>query len=96
MKIYWKDFFKPRYAIIVEIEAFPRIQNGEVVDFNNRAPVVKRLPVKRPLSMPFGIFYNRLSEFNNLVFTGSKRTLLRIDGIGSCLPHNVANAVTLN
>lgn len=98
MKLAWKDLFKPRYAIIVDIQKSPDcdIENGQFVNRGwSYFPAVSRIPVKRPLSMPFGEFYNRLSSKSTMHFCGSKRTLRNIYGIGSTEAHNLKNARVL-
>jgi|GEM_PF-2228826 len=93
MKIVWKDIFKPRYGLIVELVDVPVVgeESGSRI-CRRRVPAVVRLPVKRPLSMPFNEFYNALSSSHTMHFCGSKRVLSKLYGIGSAEKHNLKNA----
>jgi len=92
VKIVWKDIFKPRYALIVEIERIPCLPLDKE-PYWEYSPVIRMLPFKRPLSVPFNMFYNQLGSMNTIHFCCSKRTLGKLYGIGSALPHNVKNAI---
>ncbi len=100
--ICWKDIFKPRYAIVIEISTLPAISWDSDKQMKINAsyfPVIMRLPYKRPLSMPFNRFYNDMAYAmgsNKKIFCGSRRTLKNIYGIGSCLSHNLDNAIMFN
>lgn len=105
-EIVWRDIFKPRYALIVEVDRMPvppKSPDGTNPDFNDFSkwqhvmiPVIRQVPRKRPLTMPFNVFYNKISKENDLKrlhFCGSYRTLRKLYGIGSCEKHNMKNAV---
>lgn len=47
-------------------------------------------PYKRDLSTPFNVFYNEMST-RGMAIAGSKRTLMKLYGVGSVLPHNINN-----
>ncbi len=91
MCIAWKDVFKPRYAVIVQIARFPAVLDSVGRPSFTYSPVVKQLVVRRPFYMPFNEFYNELSNMNNMVFCGSKKTLSKLYGIGSCNKLNLKN-----
>jgi len=93
MRIIWKDVFKPRYALVVEIERMPSWCLDQEPKWEY-SPVIRRLPYKRPLTVPFNVFYNELGGMHTMHFCCSKRTLGKLYGIGSALPHNVKNAIT--
>lgn len=95
-QIKFKDIFKPRYAIIVEITNTPDIESyyGAYLVYKKTVGVI-RLPIKRPLSIYFNDFYNGLTKqySNSLVFCGSYRTFINIYGIGSTNKENMNNAI---
>ncbi len=95
MKIVWKDIFKPRYAILVEIHSFPVLGelSGEKIT-RTLSPAVMRVPIKRPLNVPFNVFYNELSGSRVMTICGSKRTLRALYGIGSVSKGNFRSATT--
>ncbi len=92
---FFRDLFMPRYALIVSLVPMPDPINpfgGGMI----HVPAVPRLPYKRPFFMPFNQFYNGLNDrfgVQAMVFCGSKKTLSRLYGIGSALPHNLKNAI---
>ncbi len=97
--IYWRDLFKPRYAIVIELHRFPQLLTdgpGSIELKTVLYPVIMRLPYKRPLSMPFNQFYNQLMfsmGSQTKIFCGTKRTLSKLYGIGSCSKENINNAI---
>lgn len=93
--IVWKDLFKPRYAIMVELVSFPSCNFNSKFSCNVTKPVVKRKPYKRPLTMSFKEFQHRINNPETLVVYASKLTMSRLYGIGSTLPHNLNNPIEL-
>lgn len=97
-KIFIRDLFRPRYAIVIELTTMPYIRNddsGFKID-SVPTPVIMKLPYKRPFFMPFNEFYNDLTYelgYQKKVIFGSKRTLMNLYGVGSTLPHNMKNAI---
>lgn len=94
-KIVWKDIFKPRYILLVTIyDQVLGLQkvNGKFVITNEvkRVPCIIDKPYKRDLSTPFNVFYNEMSS-RGLAIAGSRRTLMKLYGVGSVLPHNINN-----
>jgi len=93
MSIIWRDIFKPRYGVIVEAVDFPVFGEGSrTVITHRRTSAVIRLPVKRPLSVPFNEFYNSLGGPGTMRFCGSYRVLSKIYGIGSTEKNNLKRA----
>jgi len=93
MRIIWRDIFKPRYGVIVEVVDFPVFgESSRTVITHRRSPAVVRLPVKRPLSVPFNEFYNSLGGPGTMRFCGSRRVLSKIYGIGSTEKNNLKRA----
>lgn len=95
MSIVLKDIFKPRYAIVVTLENMPQsiLEAGYMA-----VPCVSMLPFKRPLDMSFNAFYNTLIKrygIQSMTIAGSYWTLRGLYGVGSCLKHNMKNAVIL-
>lgn len=97
MPIVWKDLFKPRYAIIVEVGASLEVKNNNAEKGPYELAVrkvadVMCLPFKRPLDVPFNVFYNTLSK-RGYVIAGHKWVLSRLYGVGSCNSDNMANPI---
>lgn len=90
------DLFKPRYAVVVENYTYPSFTSSDRK--SRTCPVIMRVPYKRPLNMSYNDFY-RVVKTNagrdTLVFFGYRWTLWSIDGIGSCLDHNVKQATVV-
>lgn len=96
---FFRDLFKPRYALVVELHNMPNLES--MFDATKKpylvVPVIMRVPYKRPFFMPYNRFVNGMKKafgIQTLIFFGSKRTLMNLEGIGSVLPHNMKNAVT--
>ena len=94
-EIVWKDLFKHRWMLIVEVERMPNpkmfgIRKEGIAPFIH-VPTIKRVPIKRTLNVPYDEFYNYHSDLYRYVITGSKRTIRNLGGIGSTLPHNFKN-----
>lgn len=89
-----KDIFKPRYAVVFQVITIPHLEMecGSLVSKPKYECAVVDLPYKRPLNVSFNRFYNELSKKGNVV-AGSYWTLRRLYGIGSCLKHNMDNAI---
>jgi hypothetical protein len=93
--IVWKDLFKPRYGLIVEVITLPALIpiNGKATPYIGPvSPVICRLPVIRPLAQSYNAFVNENSSLTTLFITGSKKTISRIGNVGSTLPHNMQRA----
>lgn len=90
--IVWRDLFKKRWAIIVELQAIPNLPkevDGEIVGGGvTHVPCVSRLPVKRPFTQSYNEFVNEHNGRTKLVITGTKETLSNLGNLGSVLPHN--------
>lgn len=96
--IAWKDIFKPRYALMVEIDYHITPPSPYESSSYEYYPVIRRLPYKRPWSMPFNKFYNTINKrggLGTMVFCGSYLTFRNLYGIGSCEKHNMVNAIIL-
>lgn len=92
--IVWKDILKPRYAVIFVVDSLPEFReeiDGRFTILGEKYfACVKDRPYKRPLDVPFNVFYNELSKKGNVV-AGHYWTLRMLTGIGSCYKNNIDN-----
>lgn len=91
-KIIWKDLLKPRYAVVFVVDHHPTIQkvDGEFKLGKAVYACVRDCPYKRPLDMPFNVFYNELCK-RGCVVAGYGWVLRLLYGIGATDSHNMAN-----
>lgn len=94
--IVWKDLLKPRYAVVFVVDHHPtlNVKDGDFQMGRAFFACVRDRPYKRPLDMPFNVFYNLLSKRGNVV-AGYGWVLRLLYGIGSTNSHNMANPILL-